>query len=50
MKWIKYLVFLAPCCYMGCSGATDTKGDQNDPAVSGSDDEQMQDETGDLGE
>ncbi len=49
MKWMRFLVLLGAVCCVGCSGTVDTTGDENDPAVSGTDAEAMGSETGDVG-
>ena len=48
MKLMKFFVLLSALCFMGCSTETGSEGDKNDPATAGTDDEQMQDETGDV--
>ena len=51
MKLLKFFVLLSAACFMGCSTETGETGDANDPAAAGStDDEQMDDETGDVAE
>ena len=46
-SWL--LLFVFTMTLTGCGGGVDTSGDANDPAVAGgSDEEQMQGETGDV--
>ena len=47
MKWMKWCFMLAVLCFglAGCTGAGGgSAGDQNDPAASGDDDAQMNEE------
>ena len=52
MKWIKYIVLLGALCFVGLAGCNDTSGgatgDQNDPATSGDDDAQMNEQEGEV--
>lgn len=48
MKGARLLLLIAALAIAGCGPSGGTIGDVNDPAVDGSDAEQMADETGDV--
>ncbi len=51
MKLMRFFVLLGAACIMGCGSAdTGAEGDANDPETSGTDAEQMDDESGEMGD
>jgi len=51
MKWMTFFVMLCALCLVGCGDTGGSVGDSNDPAATGgSDEEQMDEETGDMSE
>lgn len=48
ISWLLSLVMICSFTIVGCGGTGGSEGDTNDPATEGSDDEQMQDESGDM--
>ncbi len=48
ISWLLSLMMICTFGLVGCGGPGGSEGDTNDPATAGSDDEQMQDESGDM--
>ena len=50
LSWLVFIGIFSCTLTIGCGGAGGTEGDANDPAATGDDDAQMQDETGSFQE
>lgn len=48
MSWLLSLLMICSFTLVGCGDSGGSEGDTNDPATTGSDDAQMQDESGDM--